>query len=60
MTLIQTDSRWGNMYRQRYYVDGIRASADTFQHHYTEQKFTAEQGVMEKTSFGYRKTWVSN
>ena len=56
MKLIETDSLWGNLYRKRYYINGVRVGADTFRYEYTN-RFTAEQGVQEKTSFGYRKTW---
>lgn len=58
MKLVETSSLWGNLYRTRCYVDGVRVGADTFRYEYTN-RFTAEQGALEKTSFGYRKTWKS-
>lgn len=44
---IETQSKWGNLYRRRYYVDGKRVAGWDF-----DAKFNA----MNKTSGGYART----
>ena len=59
MKLIETCSRWGNLYRTRYYVDGRLVKVANFNRTYRDLNLTNDQGILEKTSFGYRKIWKS-
>ena len=57
MRLIETASRWGNMYNFRYYHDGRRISKDVWEELYNQNGAKLEGGVMENTDFGFRKIW---
>lgn len=59
MKLIETASRWGNMFNMRYYIDGVRVSRLDFDRAYVKHGCKPHTGVDEKTSFGYRKTWLT-
>lgn len=54
---IESQSRWGDGYRRRYYLDGWRVSEHEFSRAYLEAGLTAELGAMESTSYGFRKIW---
>lgn len=57
MKLLMTSSRWGNLYRFRYYVNGKRVSERAF----AEAREAAGPNYVirssDATSYGYRTAW---
>lgn len=63
MRLIETQSRWGNLYVRRYYADGKRVTESEFDSlHAAEMRRHAMPGMAgkcETTDYGFRTIWVS-
>lgn len=55
--LIQTASRWGNLYRLAHYIDGRKVAKTHWDREYERHRLTPEQGAMQNTSYGFRKRW---
>lgn len=56
LRLVQTSSRWGNLYRFRYYVNGRRVSYADWKRRKDETSLTLIKSA-EATSYGWRDTW---
>lgn len=57
MRIVMTSSRWGNLYRFRYFVDGKRVSERAFAE---AREAAGPECVMrnsEDTAYGYRTVW---
>lgn len=59
MKLIESASKWGNLYRRRYYVDGKRVTEAEFDAHMFDGSLDLKPHH-EATAFGYRTTWETN
>lgn len=57
MRLIMTSSRWGNLYRNRFYVNGRRVTERVW----AEAREAAGKAIAmkdsERVSYGYRTVW---
>lgn len=56
MRAIQSASKWGNLYRFRYFIDGKPVRESDFNE---LQLSNMKRLPMENTQFGYRLTWES-
>lgn len=56
--LTETQSRWGNLYNRRFYIDGRRVTQAAFDSAYAKHRLTAEHGEWRRTPYGYRGDWV--
>lgn len=54
--LVMSSSRWGNLYRFRYYVDGHRVSYTTWKWRKNETTIPLVKSS-QQTPFGYRDIW---
>jgi len=60
MRLIETASRWGNLYRFRYWVDGKQVSRSEFDAIRERNGFTAGNRMpMQDMPYGFRIIWES-
>jgi YD repeat-containing protein len=56
MKLVESASRWGNLYRLRYHLDGRRISHDAAGDAFDAVKAGEYTRTMEQTPFGWRLT----
>lgn len=60
MRLVETASRWGNLYRYRYWANGKQVTRESFDAMRDLNGFTlGNKKPMEKTSYGFRNVWES-
>lgn len=59
MRLIETRSKWGNLYNARHYINGVRVSNHEFSRRWLELGCTAGTGKTENTAYGFRTIWES-
>lgn len=61
MKLIETQSKWGNLYKRRYYVDGKLVSESEFDSALDKLMFEHNHASMaakyEDTPYGFRTVW---
>lgn len=55
--LIETQSKWGNLYNRRHYIDGRRVTEHEFSRAWLDLGCTPESGTMENTPYGFRTIW---
>lgn len=63
MRLIETQSKWGNLYRRAYFVDGRRVTESEFDSVHADMlrdnPCASMAGKVEPTSYGFRTIWES-
>lgn len=59
MRLTKTSSRWGNLYRFRFFIDGKRVSKNEFERIFstTTESQRDEAHCSKATEFGWRDDW---
>ena len=55
---VKTSSRWGGVYRFRYFIDGKRHEMSDWRVKFCAARLGPDQQKAERTSFGYRATWT--
>lgn len=58
MKLTQSGSLWGNIYRLRHFINGVRVTDAHFRQVYEQHGLTPERGVYTQTSTTFRKDWI--
>ena len=55
---VKTSSRWGGVYRFRYFIDGKRYEPSDWRIKFCAAHLGPEHQKVEQTSFGWRDTWT--
>lgn len=58
MKLTQTGSLWGNLYRLRHYINGVRVSDAAFKQAYQALNLTPELGKVFHKTAAFRIDWI--